>query len=130
MTIEARRGRLATPAAALALASCGMPAVIPPQAGHAPARAASTQPAVRPGPSNGVIGVDARGLIRQFGEPRLDIRDPAARKLQFGNERCVLDAYLYPPKTKREPVVTFAEARKSDGTAMDWADCASALKRK
>jgi hypothetical protein len=77
-----------------------------------------------------VIGVDARALVRLFGEPRLDIRDPAARKLQFSNGQCVLDAYLYPPRARREPLVTFAEARTSDGAAMDWADCASRLSKR
>jgi len=76
----------------------------------------------------GVIGADARSLIRLLGEPRLDIRDPAVRKLQFGNGRCILDAYLYPGRNRREPVVSYAEARLPDGTAMDWAACAAQLK--
>ena len=59
---------------------------------------------------------------------RGDIRDPAARKLQFGNGRCVLDTYLYAPRARREPVVTYAEARASDGTAMNWNACAEQLR--
>jgi hypothetical protein len=83
-----------------------------------------------PQPSHGVIGSDARALVRLFGEPRLDIRDPSARKLQFAGEACILDAYLYPPKANREPVVTYAEARTADGSTMDWADCAGRLRRR
>lgn len=84
-------------------------------------------PATRPG-SGELIGVDARGLQRQFGKPRLDIRDPTARKLQFANERCVLDAYLYPPGTNKEPVVTYVEARSPTGTAVDSTACAKTLR--
>ena len=89
--------------------------------------AASFTPATRPGPT-GLIGTDARGLQRQFGKPRLDIRDPTARKLQFANDRCVLDTYLYPPTANREPVVTYVEARSPNGTTVDSAACAKALR--
>jgi hypothetical protein len=108
------------------LGGCGA-TMIPPSS--LPAPAAGFTPASKPQPT-GVIGADARGLIRLFGEPRLDIRDPAARKLQFSDGLCVLDAYLYAPRAKREPLVTFAEARGSDGAAMDWADCATQLSRR
>jgi hypothetical protein len=43
-----------------------------------------------------VIGQDAAGLVRLFGQPDADIREGAARKLQFAGPICVLDAYLYP----------------------------------
>jgi len=74
------------------------------------------------------MGADARGLIRLFGEPRLDIRDPAARKLQFANTKCVLDAYLYPPAANREPLVTHVDARNGAGTDMDWQACVKLLR--
>lgn len=96
-----------------------------------PATAPPTRPApVMPeqGSSAGIIGSEARSLIRSFGEPRLDIRDPAARKLQFSNGRCILDAYLYPSRARREPVVTYAEARRMDGTTMDVTACMDQLK--
>jgi hypothetical protein len=80
--------------------------------------------------SGGIIGSEARSLIRLFGEPRLDIRDPAARKLQFSDGRCILDAYLYPSRARREPVVTYAEARRMDGTTMDVTACMDQLKRR
>ncbi len=76
-----------------------------------------------------LIGTNATGLTRLFGNPRLDIRDPTARKLQFANGRCVLDAYLYPPAAGREPLVTYVEARNPQGAAIDAAACARTLTR-
>ncbi len=78
--------------------------------------------------SGGIVGSEARSLIRLFGEPRLDIRDPAARKLQFSDGRCILDAYLYPSRAPRSAVVTYAEARRMDGTTMDVTTCMDQLK--
>lgn len=89
--------------------------------------AASFTPATR-STATGLIGVDARALQRQFGKPRLDIRDPTAHKLQFANDRCVLDAYLYAPGTNREPVVTFVEARGPQGATLDANACAKLLR--
>jgi hypothetical protein len=110
--------------ALLSLGGCG--ASIVPPAGM-PAPAAGFTPASRPEPV-GVMGADARGLVRLFGEPRLDIRDPAARKLQFANGQCVLDTYLYPPAPNREPLVTHVDARNSAGTDMDWNACVKLLR--
>lgn len=125
------RGRLLAPLAALALSACATSSIVPAPRLPGGSTTAPPAPAVRaPQPSHGVIGADARALIRLFGEPRLDIRDPSARKLQFGGEACILDAYLYPPKANREPVVTYAEARTADGSTMDWVDCAGRLRRR
>lgn len=74
-----------------------------------------------------LVGTNAAGLTRLFGAPRLDIRDPTARKLQFANGRCVLDAYLYAPATGREPLVTYVEARTPQGAVVDAASCARTL---
>ena len=129
---------------ALVLAGC---AANPPPANTAPVstRPALTKPAptrVRPSrkppPSAiaqvvpgvaGVIGNDAAGLIRQFGQPRLDIVEGDARKLQFSGTACVLDAYLYPPMAGKEPLATYIDARRpSDGQDVDRAACIAALK--
>ena len=75
-----------------------------------------------------VIGQDARGLTRLFGDPRLDIREGQARKLQFSNKSCVLDTYLY-SKSREEPVVTYLDARTPDGRNADRASCVAALIR-
>ena len=129
---------------ALLLAGC---AATPPPAKTAPVSAspALTKPAptrVRPSrkppPSavaqvvpgvEGVIGNDAAGLIRQFGQPRLDVLEGDARKLQFSGTACVLDAYLYPPGAGREPLTTYIDARRpSDGQDVDRAACIAALR--
>ena len=73
-----------------------------------------------------VLGRDARALTALFGEPELDVREEQARKLQFAGPICVLDAYLY-PKSGREPVVTYVDARQPDGRDIDRASCVAAL---
>lgn len=104
--------------AALPLSACA----------QAPERpAAGFTPASKPAAAS-LIGLDVRALQRLLGTPRLDIRDPAARKLQFGNSRCILDAYLYPDSARREPVVTYVEARTPTGESVDANACAQALR--
>ncbi|ODP37805.1 hypothetical protein [Sphingomonas turrisvirgatae] len=96
-----------------------------------PVERAAPLPVPQPGMSalTGVLGQSAAGLTAQFGKPLLDISEGSARKLQFGGPICVLDAYLYPPKSGRgDPVVTFAETRQRDGRPIDQASCAAALK--
>lgn len=107
------------------LSACGGGGVIPP-----PGRAAPV-PVPQPGmvALTSVIGASANALTAQFGRPLLDVTEGSARKLQFGNGTCVLDAYLYPPKSGRgDPVVTFAETRQRDGSPIDQASCAAAIR--
>ncbi len=78
----------------------------------------------------GVIGADETALERQFGQPRLDVWEGDARKLQFSGEPCVLDVYLYPPRPGAKPTATYVDARRaSDGLDVDRAACVRALKR-
>ncbi len=65
-----------------------------------------------------------------FGPPDLDVREGAARKLQFLGPACVLDVYLYPPRAGAEPVVTHVDARLPDGRDMDRSSCVAALSRR
>jgi hypothetical protein len=74
-----------------------------------------------------VIGRNARFLEAQLGRPELDVREGAARKLQFAGPACVLDAYLYPPRGGGEPIVTHIDARLPDGRDVDRASCVAAL---
>lgn len=111
---------VAMPALTLILSACG-------PTGGAVAPEVGFTPATRP-QAGVLVGMDARALQRQFGKPRLDIRDPTARKLQFANDRCILDAYLYAPAENREPVVTYFEARTPAGVAADGNACAKILK--
>jgi hypothetical protein len=76
-----------------------------------------------------VLGQDAAGLIRLFGQPDADIREGGARKLQFESGICVLDAYLY-PKGSDAPRVTYLDAREPDGSTIDRASCVAALTRR
>jgi len=77
-----------------------------------------------------IIEQDAGSLIRQFGSPRLDVREGDMRKLQFSGQACVLDVFLYPLHQGAEPVATHIEARRaSDGQEVDRAACVAALRR-
>ena len=77
-----------------------------------------------------IIRREAGALERQFGTPRLNVREGDMRKLQFAGAACVLDVYLYPLRPGGDPVATWVEARRaSDGAAVDRAACARALSR-
>ena len=108
----------------LALAGC-VPSTAPPQQ---PTATRPPAPVVysRVGLET-VIGRNARYLETQFGRPDLDVREGAARKLQFSSPACVLDAYLYPPAAGGDPIVTHVDARLPDGRDMDRASCVAAL---
>ena len=98
---------------------------------EAPAvQAAPVQPAYTTHGLEGVMGASASALIAEFGAPDLDIREGNARKLQFLSPVCVLDAYLYPPRARAEPVVTHVDARLPDGRDMDRSSCVAALTRR
>ncbi len=77
-----------------------------------------------------VIGQDADGLVKLFGTPDADVREGAARKLQFGSAICVLDTYLYPQTNGGAARVTYLDAREPDGSAIDRASCVAALTRR
>lgn len=105
--------------ATLALAAC-VPTTPAPPVGAPP------PPQQNLGP---VMGQNAAGLIRMFGQPDADVREGTARKLQFESAICVLDAYLY-PKGDAEPRVTWVDARQRDGSTIDRASCIAALNRR
>lgn len=65
----------------------------------------------------GVIGSPAAALTRRFGEPRIDLAEGDARKLQFAGANCVVDIYLYPVAAASEPTATHVEARQRQGGA-------------
>lgn len=80
--------------------------------------------------SDSVIGRDAAALTRLFGAPRLDRHEGAAHVLQYAGSQCVLDAYLYAPRSGAEAVVTHIDARNLDGGDVDAATCIAALQRR
>lgn len=75
-----------------------------------------------------VIGLTAEELVQWFGAPALQIREGQSWKLQFRSNRCVLDAYLYPPAPGRTDYrVTYVEARTRSMAAIDPAVCIASL---
>ncbi|MFD1106170.1 hypothetical protein [Sphingobium olei] len=108
------------------LAACGA-AVVPPASYTPPPAGPPASAFTRQGP---LLGSDAKALTRQFGTPRLDIRETTVRKLQFANGRCVLDAYLYAAAKGKEPVVTHVDARTPAGADVDPAGCAATWQAK
>jgi hypothetical protein len=72
----------------------------------------------------GVIGSPAAALTGRFGQPRIDLAEGDARKLQFAGATCVLDIYLYPLAAAAEPTATHVEARiRQGGGAADPGAC-------
>lgn len=109
---------------ALALAACASAIPQP--------RAVSARPVPLPMTGSGldrVVGQNAAGLVRLFGQPDADVREGTARKLQFQGQFCVLDTYLY-PENGGEPRVTYLDAREPDGSTIDRASCVAALTRR
>ncbi len=102
------------------------PATIPPP----PTPPSIANPTVMQLPGlDGVIGETAQQLARSFGQPRLDVREGDARKLQFAGSPCVLDVYLYPTRPGATPTATHLEARRaSDGFEVDRVACVNALR--
>ena len=118
-------------ASIFALPACAERAA-PPQAPSATASVPVSRPVpVRQAPGvDKVIGKDARALIQMFGPVAQDVREEGARKLQFANADCILDAYLYPPSKGKEPVVTYLSARVADGRDANEASCIIALSQR
>jgi hypothetical protein len=104
----------------------GVPSVRQPT--RTPTRDAQVQMA--PG-LEGVIGANQGQLVRLFGPPRLDVWEGDARKMQFTGTACVLDVFLYPSTTSKEPHASYVDARRSsDGQDVDRGACVAALKGK
>jgi len=118
--------RIAALLVPLALGAC---VSTPPPA--APVRRVEAPPPVQPSYSpqglETVIGRTAAYLQAELGTPDLDIREGAARKLQFAGPACVLDAYLYPPQARGEAIVTWIDARLPDGRDASRVSCVNAL---
>ncbi len=119
--------------AALLLAGCAGSGSAPRGAAAAPT-SAGQRPATnlhrQPVETGVLIGRDRRALVASLGEPRLDMAEGPATKLQFSGSRCVLDAYLYPPRTGAEPVVTHVDTRDLNGADVDANACIAMLQRR
>ncbi len=69
-------------------------------------------------------------LVALFGAPRLDVIEGQARKMQFANESCALDIFLYPPQNnaRADRRSNYVEARDRSGNVVDSASCIAALR--
>ena len=105
------------------LASCTTPA-------PRPLPVATISPPMRPTGLERVLGANMRELTELFGKANQDVREATARRLQYASPICILDAYLYAPTPGREPVVTYVDARQSNGRDIDRASCVAALVRR
>lgn len=101
-----------------------------PAAGPPAAPAAKPVARIQSAPGlEGVIGASPEAVIRQFGQPRLDIREEDARKLQWSGTACILDVFFYPPPGGGQQAATYVEARRGDGREVDRAACIAALRK-
>lgn len=124
------------------LSACGGAIPRPDSAARPPASVPASRPAapIQPPPEaqvlrapglESVIGANARSLVSQFGQPRLDVAEGDVRKLQFSGQACVLDVYLYPTRNSAEPTATYVDARRaSDGLDVDRGACVAALRQR
>ena len=110
----------------LLLAGCSTTATVP--AIRRDTTPVPTASRVAPGLDR-IIGRDAGAVIALLGEPHADLREGAGRKLQFMGAECVLDTYLY-AKGSAAPIVTYVDARRSDGSPIDKALCVASFSRK
>jgi hypothetical protein len=108
------------------VAACATAPTRPPVAAPTVVRSAP----MRPMGLERVLGQTARGLIDLFGNAEQTVKEETATRMQFRSPICVLDAYLYAPSAGRDPVVTYVDARQSDGRDIDRASCVAALARR
>lgn len=114
--------RILVPAtAALLLAAC---ATTPRPAPVAPVAPTVVEPVER----GDLIGASAGDLTRRFGPPRLTVREGVGTKLQFANEKCVIDAYLYPPTSGSGALrVTHVDTRTREGRGAEQTTCITSV---
>ena len=83
-----------------------------------------------PRPSGLLIGLTAAELGQRFGQPGFQVREGAGTKLQWLENGCVLDAYLYPPESGRGAErVTHVDTRSRSGADLPLETCLSMLAR-
>ena len=76
----------------------------------------------------GIIGKQAASLTNRFGDPRIDLIEGDARKLQFASQLCVLDVFLYPMEAGQAPVATHIVTRlRKGGGQIDNTACINAV---
>lgn len=111
----------------LPLAACAMPA--PPGPVATPRKPLSASSAPTGSASGALIGRTAGELAQLFGPPAQEAYELDARRLQWANGRCVLDAYLLAKGGRGERRAIYADARTPAGEAVDAEACAATLRR-
>lgn len=107
-------------ALSLGLAACATAPQQPP----VPQQPAPVQP--QPLEEGALIGLTPQQLVARLGNPALQIREGTSVKLQFRNERCVLDTYLYPGNGGFLRV-SHVDARLHSGADTNQAACIASL---
>lgn len=97
-------------------------------------RATTTAPGPVPPPvgraSGVLIGLTASELASRFGQPSLQVREGIGTKLQWSENGCVLDTYLYPPANAQGlPRVAHVDARNPSGADLAIDACLALLAR-
>ena len=54
-------------------------------------------------------------VVAKLGNPALQVREGTSLKLQFRNSRCVIDAYLYPDRSRGQSLVEHVDTRAPSG---------------
>ena len=81
-------------------------------------------------PSGVLIGLTVHDLGTRFGQPSFQVREGPGTKLQWSENGCVLDAYLYPPENGRGVErVTHVDARRPSGADLDIQSCLALMAR-
>ena len=77
-----------------------------------------------------LIGLTAHDLGVRFGQPSFQVREGVGTKLQWSENGCVLDAYLYPPESGRGVErVMHADSRSPSGADLPIDSCLALMSR-
>ena len=77
-----------------------------------------------------MVGLTANDLISRFGQPTLQVREGSGTKLQWSQNGCVLDAYLYPPVSGHGgDRVMHVDSRQPSGADLSLNACLDLLRR-
>ncbi len=89
----------------------------------------STPSVARPGTGT-MIGLTANDLISRFGQPTFQVKEGPGTKLQWSQNGCVLDAYLYPPESGHAgDRVTHVDSRQPSGADININACLDLMRR-